>query len=234
MGPLTRETRAPRLPGRPRNRVSHLSGAVVGEAAHRIEGLARRAGGHEDLHPVERPATKPGRDPIRDLRRLEHPARPDLPARLVAFSGAEHRDAPVEQGQHVRPRRRRLPHPAVHRRCEHQRRRRREAQGGEEVVGEAVGEPGQHAGGGGRDEHEIRPPGELDVSHPGLGLLVEQIAVHRIGGEGLEGQRSHELARGGGHHDPHLEAPVVQSSNEVGRLVGRDAARDAQHDPAVG
>ena len=72
------------------------------------------------------------------------------------------------------------------------------------------------------------------MAHPCLGLLVEQVAVHRVGGERLEGERGHELPSRRGHHDPHIEIPVAQTSNEVGSLVGRDAARDAQHDPAVG
>ena len=58
--------------------------------------------------------------------------------------------------------------------------------------------------------------------------------MHRVGGDRLEGERGHELAGGSGHHDPHLEAPIAQPSNEVGSLVGRDAACDAHHDPAVG
>ena len=223
-----------RLRRRDRDRVSHLSGAVVGEVAHRIEGLAGGAGGDEDLDSLERATAEPGRDPGRDLVRLEHPARTDLAARLIAFPGAEHRDPPLEQRQHVRPGRTRLPHLLIHRRRDHHWRRRREAQGGEEIVGEPMGEPREHVGGGRRDEHQIRPSSELDVSHPRLGLLVEQVAVHRVGGERLEGQRSHELPGRRGHHDPHLEIPVAQPSNEVGGFVGRDAARDAQHDPAVG
>ena len=207
---------------------------MVGEEAHRVESLARRAGGDEHFDALERAAAKPGRHPGRDLLGLQHPARPDLSARLVAFAGTQHRDAPVEQRQHVRPGRTRLPHLLVHRRRQHQGRGRRQAQGGEEIVGDAVREPCQHVRGGRRDQHEIRPSSQLDVPHPGLGLLVEQLAVHRVGGERLEGQRSHELPGPRGHHDPHLEIPVAQPSNKVGSLVGRDAARDAQHDSAVG
>ena len=207
---------------------------MVGEEAHRVERLPRRAGGDEDIDALEGAAAEPGRDPGRDRLGLQHPARPHLAARLVAFTGTQHRHTPVEQRQHVRPGRARVPHLPVHRRREHQRRGRRQAQGGEEIVGEPVGEPREHVGGGRRDEHQICPPGELDVAHPGLGLLVEQLAVHRVGGERLEGQRGHELPGRRGHHDPHLEIPVPQPSNQVGSFVGRDAAGDTKHDSAVG
>ena len=66
-------------------------------------------------------------DPGRDLLGLEHPARTHVAARLIAFRGPQHRDAPVEQREHVRPGRVRLPHLLVHRRREHQRCGRREA-----------------------------------------------------------------------------------------------------------
>ena len=206
-----------RIRRRRRDRVSHLPGAVVGEVAHRIERLAGRTGGDEDLDAVENTAAEPGRGPGGDiggdLVRLQHPAGPDLAAGLIAFSRTEHRDAPIEQRPDVCPGCARLPHLPVHRRGEHHRGGRRETQGGEEIVGEPVGEPRDHVGGGRGDEHQIRPSSELDVAHPRLGLRVEQVAVDRVRGDGLEGQRGHELPRGRGHHDSHVEFVLAQPSN---------------------
>ena len=184
--------------------------------------------------PPQRAAAKTRFDPGRDLFRLQHPARADIAARLVSLSGAKQHDSPIEQRQHVRPGRARAPHLLVHRRHEHHGRGGRQAQGGQQVVGDSVGEPCEHIGGGRRDKHQVRPARELDVAHPRLGLLIKETVVNRIGGHRLEGERGHELARRRGHHDPHLELAFAQASNEVGSFVGRDAAGDTEHDSAVG
>ena len=234
VGPLTSDTRAPSSSAAaatayPIFPLLWLVRKRTGSSASRVGPAVTRT-----LKPSSTPPRNRASIAGRDLVGLQHPARTDVAARLVALGGPQHRHTPVEQREHVRPRRARLPHLLVHRRSEHQRRRRREAQRREEIVGETVGEPGEHVGGGRRDEHQVRPPGELDVAHPGLGLLIEQLAVHGVRGERLEGQRGHELPRRRGHHDPHVEISVTQPSNQVASFVGRDAACDPEHDFAVG
>ena len=58
-------------------------------------------------------------------------------------------------------------------------------------------------------------------------------------GHRLEGHRRHELARARGEHDLHFGALLAQAADEIGALVGGDAAGDAEkyafavHGPAL-
>ena len=59
---------------------------------------------------------------------------------------------------------------------------------------------------------------------------IPQVRAHRASGDRLEGGGGDELARGGGHHHLHFRAALAQAPHEVGALVGRDAAGDAEQD----
>ena len=59
---------------------------------------------------------------------------------------------------------------------------------------------------------------------------VEQIHVHRVAGERLQGQWRDELGATAGHDDAHLRAVFQESADQLGALVGGDAATHAEND----
>ena len=110
-----------------------------------------------------------------------------------------------------------------------------EVEGGEEVVGDALGEFCEGGGGGwGYDEGA----GGLGLGYVlDGGVLVGGVAVGRehagddvVAGDGAEGERGDELLGGGGHDDVGVEAGVLEEAHEVYGLVGRDAAADSNGD----
>jgi hypothetical protein len=52
----------------------------------------------------------------------------------------------------------------------------------------------QAVGGGRRDQQQVGPARQLDMPHAALRLLVQKLAVHRVPGERLQGQRRDEFA----------------------------------------
>ncbi len=79
-------------------------------------------------------------------------------------------------------------------------------------------------------EDQVGPLGQFDMAHGGLGGRVEQVEVHRVAGQRLQGQRGDELAAAAGHDHAHFGALVAQAADQLGALVGGDAAADAQDD----
>ncbi|MNN31793.1 hypothetical protein D3C81_1454940 [compost metagenome] len=122
------------------------------------------------------------------------------------------------------------PHRLVHRRGQRHRRVGGQHQGGQQVVGAALGQARQQVGGGRGDQHQVGPAGQLDVAHGRLGGRVEQVVEHRMAGQRLQGQRGDEFAGGAGHHHAHFGALVAQAADQLGALVGGDAAADTQDD----
>ena len=91
-------------------------------------------------------------------------------------------------------RRRVPPHQVVHRRRDPDRRRGREAQGREQIVGAALGEAGQKIRASRRHQHQLGPAREFDVAHRGLGRLIPQLAAHRSPRQRLERHRRDKAA----------------------------------------
>ena len=150
-------------------RGAHPAGAAIAEEAHRIERLARAAGGHEDLAAVERARAQQPSDRSCDRGRLAHPTHAGLALGERAVLGADEHEPALVQGRHVRAGRRVVPHPHVHRGRDDDRTRRREHALRHDVVGEAVRELGQRVRGARCDAHERRNPGGVEV----------RIACHR-------------------------------------------------------
>ena len=69
------------------------------------------------------------------------------------------------------------------------------------------------------------------MRHRLLGFRVPQVAAHFAAGNGLESHRRDELARARGEHHLHFGALLAQATDEVGALVSRDAAGDAEKYP---
>ena len=129
---------------------------------------------------------------------------------------------------HVLARGRVPPHVDVHRRRQQHRAGEGQVQGGEKIAGQPVGQLGQQIGGGGRHRQQIvflRRADVVDRVFDG-----EQVGQHLAAGERRERHRRHEPLRGLGHHRSHLVALLHQQTRQLGRLVRRDAAADAEND----
>ena len=163
---------------------------------------------------------------------LEEPSRAPLAARLLAGIRPLDVDAAAAQPRDILLRPRMRPHHAVHRGCEHERRLGGETDRAQQIVSESASHAGDEIRACGCDEHQLGPPGKLDVSHRSLGGLVPQIAAHGSPRDRLESERRDEATRTSGHHDLHLRAALAQPPHQIRRLVGRDAAAHAEQDPA--
>ena len=66
-------------------------------------------------------------------------------------------------------------------------------------------------------------------------IVIAKELDHWVGaGDGGQRLRPDEMGRRTCHDDSHLGAMLDESSRQVGRLVGGDAAGDAEDDPPLG
>ena len=204
---------------------AHLAGAAVADEPHRIDGLARRACRHQHAPAGQRAVRHAGQGDQRrdDLRRFAHAARAALAAGLRALGGADEAQAARGEQRTVVTRRRMRPHDMVHGRRQQQWCAGRQAQGGQQVGGEAGGEFGHHIRRGRGDDHEVRPARELDVAHGGLGLRVPEVLAHRLAGDGLEHRGRDHAGGAAGHDHAYLGTLVTQAADDIRALVGGDA-----------
>ncbi len=68
------------------------------------------------------------------------------------------------------------------------------------------------------------------MAHGRFGGRVEQVHVHRVARQRLQGQRGDELCTTTGHDDAHLRAVLQESANQFGAFVGGNAATHAEND----
>ena len=103
-------------------------------------------------------------------------------------------------------------------------------QGGQQVIGDALGQACDQVGGGRRDQHQVGPFGQLDMAHGGFSCRVEQVQVNRVAGQRLHGQWGNELTATAGHDHAHFGALVQEPANQFCALVGGNAAANAEND----
>ena len=181
VGPLTSVTVGARLGRRLREREAHLARARVGDAAHRVDRLERRAGGEQHALARQHLRLRPRDDRGEDLLRLQHAAVAGLAAGLVAGAGPEDDDAVGDELRDVALGGRVGPHLPVHRRRDEQRAFAREAQRRQQVVGVAVRELGEEVGRGGRDDDGVGAAREIDVAHRVVGAGCPQVGAAPAG-----------------------------------------------------
>jgi hypothetical protein len=121
-----------------------------------------------------------------------------------------------------------VPHVDVHGGCDEHGGAAGQGQGGEGVVGDAVGELGDDVGGGGGDEQQVGAVGGLDVADLPGPLDLEQVGDDGAVGEHLERERAHEAPGVPGHDHGDTGLLLEQHADELGGLVGRDASGDAE------
>ena len=120
------------------------------------------------------------------------------------------------------------PHQRVHRRRQQDRPVGRQQDGGGEIVGVAVRHLRHQVGGRGRDDDQVAIARKADVPGVELALRIEQVGVAALVGQRAGGERRDELLRGARQHAAHMHVPVLQSADQIERLVGGDAAADDQ------
>jgi hypothetical protein len=120
------------------------------------------------------------------------------------------------------------PHDAIHRRCQRDPGLGRETQRRQQIRGKSVRIARNEIRRGRGDDDPIGPAGKFDMAHCGLGRLVPQIEPHRPPGHRLQTGLTDEFLRRPGHHDLDLGACLGQLADDLRRLVGSDAAGDAE------
>ena len=147
--------------------VALLAGRTVGDIAHRIDRLVRRA--RRDQHALAFERLRLRREQILDrggdLQWLGHAAEPAL-ALLSHFAlvGTDEGDAVGNELREITLRRLVRPHVRVHRRCEKNFRPGGKQHRGGEIGGQAVHHLGHQVGGRRRDDNEIGLARETDVA----------------------------------------------------------------------
>ena len=132
--------------------------------AHRIERLARAAGGDEHNFAGQIVAAAQGVEHgVGDGIRLGHAACAHHAAGQIAGAGLDDAHAALAQDFKIGLRGRVIPHVHVHCGSDEDRRVRGQIHGGEEIVGDAVSEFGQDVGGGRRDDQRVGPLRFADV-----------------------------------------------------------------------
>ncbi|MNX80670.1 hypothetical protein D3C86_1123350 [compost metagenome] len=208
---------------------AHFPGAVVGDVAHRVDVFLGRAGGDQHVFAGQCLTLEAVGGALGQFKGFEHAPQADVAAGLAAGGRAEDLDVAAFEGLQVGLGRRIAPHRLVHCRCNGDHCVGGQHQRGQQIIGNALGQAGDQVCGAGSDQHQIGPFGQFDVAHGRFGRRVQQVQVDRVPGQGLHGQRGDELCAATGHDHAHFGALVDQAANQVGALVGSDAAADAQN-----
>ncbi|MNX15646.1 hypothetical protein D3C86_454960 [compost metagenome] len=203
---------------------------MVSDVANRVDVFLSRAGGDDDVFAGQRLALEAVRRALCEVGGLHHAAHADVAAGLATRGRAEGLQATAFQELQVGLGRRITPHRLIHCRRDCHNGVGGQHQGGQQIVGDALGQAGDQVGGGRGDQYQIGPFRQLDVAHRGFGSRVEQVEVDWVAGQRLHGQRGDELGAAMGHDHAYFGTLIDQATNQIGALVGRDAAADAEHD----
>ncbi|MCY1177369.1 hypothetical protein D9M73_176740 [compost metagenome] len=68
------------------------------------------------------------------------------------------------------------------------------------------------------------------MAHGCFGGRVEQVHVHGVARQRLQGQRGDEFGTTPCHDDAHLRAVLEETANQLGAFVGGNAATHAEND----
>ncbi len=203
---------------------------MVGDVAHRIDVFLGRPGGNQQVLAGQRQMLEAIGGALGQVVGLQHAAQADIATGLAAGSRAEDLQATALQQLGIGLGGRVAPHGLIHRRGDGDDGIGGQHQGGQQIVGNALGQAGNQVRGGRRDQHQVGPLGQLDMAHGGFGSRVQQVEVDRVPGERLHGQRGNEFTAAPGHDHAHFGALVEESANQLRALVGGNAAADAEHD----
>ena len=185
-----------------------LAGGAVGDVAHRIDRLVRRAAGDQHVAAGERTigASAFGQDcderasiaVIASISSGTSASRPGPASPRSAISPTlgptKAMPSDCELGD-VAPGGRMQPHARVHGRRHQHRLVGGHQHAGGEIVGMAAGHLGQQVGGGRRDHDQIGLARQADVADLALVVEIEQLGEDAVVGERADRQRRDELLR---------------------------------------
>jgi hypothetical protein len=214
-----------------RNRVPHPAARSIADEPHGVDVFERRARRHE--HPRTRQRAFRPQDLHRgfdDVGRLGQTALANPPAGQVTLARIDELHAARGQHLEIPDDRGMREHVAVHRRRDHDRRRRRQVERRQKVIGDAVGEFADDIGRRRGDEQQIDGRSQGNVLDVGIRARLPLIGDDLAAGDGLEGQRADEPGGGLRHDGDHVVAVLLQAARDLDGLVGPDAARNAQSD----
>ena len=121
----------------------------------------------------------------------------------------------------------RLVHVHVHGRRQHERRGTRQGRGGEQIVGDAVGQLGQDVGRARRDDEGIGLLSKRDVMN-GIGRVVEQVDRHLLVGKRSERDGINEMRGVLSHAHLHTHASLLKAADDLAGFICGNAAGYAQ------
>jgi competence protein ComEC len=153
-----------------------------------------RGGGRLELRPAEASTTAQ-----QGLHRIDNRLDRSQPPAAFVTAGQQtavrtDKDRPTfPQDPHIGHSGRMLPHVAIHRRRNQQRRTRRQSDGGQRIIGKPMRECGEHVGGRRRDQQKVSLVSKLNVPWLPAVLLRQQVRDHRTARQGGQSQRCDKL-----------------------------------------
>ena len=123
-----------------------------------------------------------------------------------------------------------LPHPHIHGGHGHHRLVGGEDQRGGKIIGNPARHLGKQIGGRRAHHHQISLAAQLDMTHLGLVLEVEQVGVDLVLAQCGERHRGDELLAALGNDAGDLAAALADQAHQLAGLVGCDAAAHDQQD----
>ncbi len=212
----------------------HLSSRVVAHEAHRINRLTCAAGCDHHPQPVQGAAPSDHlTGDFKDFLRLRDPTLPHFAGRQPSLGRADKVDAPVAQGLDIAHCGRVGPHIGLHGRRQQHRSFVAERCDAQQIVAQTQGKAGDRVCCSRRDDKQVGGVGQRYVADPqttGVVPELECIGRHTALRDSLKGHRCDELGSRVGHYHVHQRIGLCKAAGQCHRLVGRDAAADAEHD----
>ena len=217
------------------NGMALAAGGAVGDVAHGIDRLLRRAAGDERAAAAQR---RIGDEDLfdrgDDLQRLGHAAHAAFILGERPGIGPDLLDAARCEPRQILLRRFMFPHAEIHRRRDEDRLVGRQQRGRGEIVGDAGGDFRDDIRRRRRDDEEIAFLRQAQMAHLALIGQREEIGIGFLAGERRGRERRDELLRARGQDAAHARAALLEAPDEIERLISGNAARDDQQDaPAV-
>ena len=115
------------------------------------------------------------------------------------------------------------PHLLIHRGRHSHRSRRCQGYSGQQVVSSALSEAGDHVGCRRRNNHQVCPPGEFDVSHTRFSRFIEQLGMSGLARQRLHSEGCDELGSAARQDDLNDSAVFFEQPHQLCPFIGSNA-----------
>ena len=215
--------------GLPGDGVAHFAGGVVGEIPHRVQGLLGGARRHGDVEPGH--VLGPGNYPenfLHQILRLRELAAAHILTGQHPHGGLEDAEAIAAQGLQIFLGGGVFQHGGIHGRGHQLGAPGSQHRGGEHVVGQTVGQLGNHVGSGRGNENHVCRLGQGHMGHVILKIPVEGVHNAAVVGQGFKGQGRDEVGGILGENAVNLRPGFAQGTGHIGHLIGGDSSGNPQ------